>query len=438
MNTRWIILKILDAIEFEGIFVHDALDRETQGLDLSRQERGFIKKVVFGTIENRIYIDWVIDRFSKVKVRKMKPAIRHTMRLSVYQLLFMPNVPQSAVCNEAVKLVKKRKMHRLTGFVNGVLRSVIREMDTINLPDKDREGLKYLSVKYSYEEEVIKLLLEDMSFEEAESFLEVSNSEAPLTGRLNPAKGSQSALEEALKKENVTISQGLWLTEAFHIQGVDRLADSQAFMRGLFQIQDESSMLVGYIGVASNPAVVLDMCSAPGGKATHIAGLLPESKVHAYDVSVKKTDLIKENVSRLGLENVIVGEGDATQRNESLVNKADLVIADVPCSGLGILRKKPDIKWHTSEEKIQSLISLQRDIISNVKDYVKPGGVLIYSTCTVLSKENEDNVRWFLENNGDFELLPIEGPYAAEGMVKLKPMAEGPDGFFIARMRKKG
>lgn len=439
MNLRWLALKILDAIEFEGVFVHDAIDTHTKALELTKQERGFIKKLVFGTIERQLYLDYVINQFSSVTVAKMKPAIRHTLRLSVYQLLYMENIPPSAVCNEAVKLIKKRKMFRLTGFVNGVLRTVIREKDRITLPDEQENPVTYLSVVYAFTEELVAMLMADMGYEATKAFLEASNEEAPLTIRVQKSNGSKEALLEALAKESIDAKPGKWLEDALHIEGYDRVPEIKAFEQGLFQVQDESSMLVALSGVDVATKRVLDVCSAPGGKALHASDILgDEGQVKAYDLTPKKVALIEENLQRLGPKNLSVAVGDATKCNEALVGWADTVIADVPCSGLGIIRKKPDIKWHVSREKIQALTELQRQILSNVKAYVKPGGLLIYSTCTVTRQENDDNVRWFLSENEAFTLEAIEGPYAdKDGVVRLMPMKKGPDGFYIAKLRRK-
>lgn len=440
MNLRWIVLKILDTIEFEGIFVHDAIDRFTDDEDLSKQDRGFIKRLVFGAIEHRIYIDYVINQYSKVKVKKMKPAIRHILRLSVYQLLFMENIPESAVCNEAVKLVKKRKMFKLSGFVNGVLRTIIRSKDTIELPDKATDPVMYLSVKYSYEKDLITYLLQSKSYKNVEKFLKISNEEAPMTIRVNRGRCTKAELIERFTNEQVDFGEGKWLDEAMHITGFDRLTSLSSFTEGLFQVQDESSMLVSTVGLEDGMKTVIDVCSAPGGKALHAADCLgPDGKVFSFDVSEHKLTLIKENIKRLGYDQVKVNLGDATVFNDQLLEQGDMVIADVPCSGLGIIRKKPDIKWHMTPDKIRSLSQLQRQIVQNVKSYVKPGGVLLYSTCTISEDENEANVQWFLEENKDFELVHLEGPYVdkASGMIKLLPISNGPDGFFIAKMRRK-
>jgi len=439
MNLRWLVLKILDAIEFEGIFVHDAIERFTGEQDLTKQDRAFIKKVVFGTIEQQIRIDYAIDSFSKIKVNQMKPAIRLTLRLSVYQLLYMENVPDSAVCNEAVKLIKKRKMHRLTGFVNGVLRTIIREKDRIQWPEKD-DFLTYLSVEYSFKPEIIQLLLEDYDAEVVENFLSVSNEQAPLTIRVQKTNVTKEVLMDALEKENVAVTQGRFIDEAMHIGQIDKINLLNSFSQGYFQVQDESSMMVADAGFEEGMTCIMDLCSAPGGKTMHLADKLEgKGQVFAFDISDKKLDMVRENYARLKLENIVDKINDATVLNHEFIGMGDLVVADLPCSGLGIIRKKPDIKWHITIERIESLKKLQQDMLEVAKNYVKPGGVLIYSTCTVTKAENQDNVAWFLEKNKEFELEPIRKSYSDSktGMVTMMPISNGPDGFFIAKFRKK-
>ncbi|MDF1616415.1 16S rRNA (cytosine(967)-C(5))-methyltransferase RsmB [Petrocella sp. FN5] len=439
MNLRWVVLKILDTIEFEGIFVHEAIERFTVEQDLSKQDRAFIKKVVFGTIEQQIRIDYVINQFSKIKVDQMKPAIRLTLRLSVYQLLYMENIPDSAVCNEAVKLIKKRKMHRLTGFVNGVLRALIRQKDTIIWPSKE-DFLTYLSVKYSFKPEIVQLLLNDYDDEVVENFLSVSNEQAPLTIRVQKTNTSKKALVEALTAEGLTVSEGKYLDEAMHLEHIDKISLIDAFQKGHFLVQDESSMMVADAGYEEGMTCIIDLCAAPGGKTIHFADKLEgKGQVVAFDISEKKLDRIRENYTRLGLKNINETINDASVLNQDYICMGDLVVADLPCSGLGIIRKKPDIKWHITIERIEALKKLQQDMLMVGKNYVKPGGVLIYSTCTVTKAENQDNVAWFLEENEDFVLEPIQKSYSDSetGMVTMMPISNGPDGFFIAKFRKK-
>ena len=439
MNLRWLVLKILDAIEFEGIFVHDAIERFTGEQDLNKQDRAFIKKVVFGTIEQQFRIDYVINQFSKIKVHQMKPAIRLTLRLSVYQLFYMENIPDSAVCDEAVKLIKKRKMHRLTGFVNGVLRAIIRQKDTILWPSKE-DFLTYLSVKYSFKPDIIRLLREDYDDDVVEKFLSVSNEQAPLTIRVQESNVTKEALVKTLEKEGITVSEGQYIDEALHIGQIDKINVLDSFNQGYFQVQDESSMMVADAGFEKGMAYIIDLCAAPGGKTMHLADQLKgKGQVFAFDISDKKLDRVRENYTRLGLKNITTNINDARVINPTYINTADLVVADLPCSGLGIIRKKPDIKWHITIDRIEALKKLQQEMLDVAKNYVKPGGVLMYSTCTVTKAENQDNVAWFLERNENFALEPIHKNYSEPktGMVTMMPISNGPDGFFIAKFRKK-
>ncbi|PKM56781.1 MAG: 16S rRNA (cytosine(967)-C(5))-methyltransferase [Firmicutes bacterium HGW-Firmicutes-3] len=439
MNLRWLVLKILDAIEFEDIFVHDAIERFTGEQDLSKQDRAFIKKVVFGTIEQQIRIDYVINQFSKIKVDQMKPAIRLTLRLSVYQLIYMESIPDSAICNEAVKLIKKRKMHRLTGFVNGVLRALIRQKDSIQWPSKD-DYLTYLSVKYSFKPDIIQFLLEDYEESIVENFLSVSNEQAPLTIRVQETNITKQGLMDALEKEGISVSEGRYINEAMHIGQIDKINLLSSFNQGYFQVQDESSMMVADVGFEEGMTCILDLCAAPGGKTMHLADKLKgKGQVFAFDISDKKLDRIRENYTRLGIENIKTSINDATVINQAFIGMGDLVVADLPCSGLGIIRKKPDIKWHVTVERIKTLKKLQQEMLDIAKNYVKPGGILIYSTCTVTKTENQDNIAWFLEHNKDFDLEPIRKNYSdpQTGMVTMMPISNGPDGFFIAKLRKK-
>jgi len=427
-------------MEQEDYFIQTALEQVTKDLELTKQERAFIKRLTYGTVEHRLYIDYAINQVSKIKVGKMKPAVRQVLRLSVYQLLYMDNIPESAVCNEGVKLIKKRKMYRLTGFVNGVLRQFIRIKDTLTLPEKSEDLTHYLSLKYSFEPVLIKYLLKDYDEETVERILQISNEEAPLTIRVNTSQISIEDLKDLFKDEGIMYQSGRWLEEALQIRGYDQIPKINGFSEGYFQVQDESSMLVGKVGVEAKVRRIIDVCAAPGGKAVHAAELVGAAgQVLAFDLSGHKVKLIQENIKRLKLTNIQAAVWDATKIQSSLRGKGDLIIADVPCSGLGIIRKKPDIKWQMTEEKIQILVKIQRKILLAVKEYVNEGGLLIYSTCTLTKAENEENIKWFLKENTDYTLEKIKAPYANEmtGMVQLLPSSEGPDGFFIAKLRKK-
>lgn len=438
INERELVLGILMEITEGGKYSHIVL-REVLGKYqyLAKHERAFITRVTEGTLERTIELDYIIDCFSKVKVRKMKPVIRNILRSSVYQLKYMDQVPASAVCNEAVKLAAKKGFVNLKGFVNGVLRNVARNLDQIVYPD--------MSVTYSMPEWIVKQWLSIYDRETVERMLQDFLRKKPITIRLNPERMSKEELLLRFEEKGVTVEGHPYLPYAFCISGYDYLADLPGFTEGAFYVQDISSMLVAEIAAPKENDRVIDVCAAPGGKALHMAQLLGGTgHVEARDLTEYKVELIRENIHRAGLANVEAVRQDATELSDSSVEAADIVIADLPCSGLGVLSKKTDLKYKMTEEMQSELVQLQRRILSQVKQYVRPGGVLVYSTCTIHDAENMGNVHWFLEENKEFELMPIQDRLCEElkkgvteeGCLQLLPGIHKSDGFFIAKFRK--
>lgn len=411
---------------------------------LEKKDRAFLTRVCQGTIEYQIQLDYIINQFSKVKINKCKPVIRAILRMSVYQFLYMDHVPDSAVCNEAVKLAKKRGFRNLTGFVNGVLRNIARNIDQIVYPDLKKEPVKALSVKYSMPEWLIQYWMRDYDLETVEKILESFLEVSPVTIRVQLSNGTKAELIDCLEQEQIRVYPGSFMPEALKISDFDHLNSISAFQEGKFQVQDESSMLVGRIADPKENMTVLDVCSAPGGKSLHIADLLHGTgKVIARDLTEYKTDLIIENKERLLNNNVEVQIADALELDESMIEKADIVIADLPCSGLGIIGKKHDIKYNITSEQIRELSKLQREILEVVVNYLKPEGILMYSTCTISKEENIDNVQWMKEHLKlepvSFEALMPEGlpiETARDGYIQLLPGIHPCDGFFIAKMKK--
>jgi 16S rRNA (cytosine967-C5)-methyltransferase len=444
INTRLIVLSILDQILKEDAFSHKILQevlKEHQ--DLSKQDRAFITRLVEGTLENLIYIDYVINQFSKTKTHKMKITILNILRMSVYQIKYMESVPDSAACNEAVKLAKKRSFNQLSGFVNGILRNIARNIESISLPDAKKEPIKYLSIAYSFPEWIIELWLKAYDFHTVTTLCEASNSVPQTSIRCNLLKTTPESLKQELEEQNIKVESGFYLPYAFRISNYDHLSAIQAFQEGKFQVQDESSMLIGELAQVHATDNVLDVCAAPGGKSTHLAEKLEnKGRIISRDLTDTKTEIIKENMLRLDLKNIQVETFDALTLDKDLIEKMDVVIADLPCSGLGIIRKKPDIKYRIDAAQIQSLIALQRQILSVINQYVKPNGVLIYSTCTINKGENEENVQWFLEEfpfqmDDVSKYLPkaLE-PFCKEGLLQLLPNQHKTDGFFMSRLRR--
>lgn len=433
VNLRAVVLDILEEIESNNEFSHIIINNallKYQYLDKSK--RSFINKLSLGIIESQIELDYIINKYSKTPVKKMKPVIRRIVRMGVYQIIYMDNVPDSAACNEAVKLAVKRGFAGLKGFVNGVLRNISRNKDNIEYPDYNKSPYEYLSVKYSMPMWIIELWSGQMSIDTVKSVLEGMKCEKKTYIRCNTSKASREQIKELLQRENVTVKEVENIPYAYEISDYDYIAGLKSFQDGMYQIQDISSMLAGEYTAPKAGDTIVDVCGAPGGKSINAALKMSEQgdcgRVIARDLSDYKVALIDENIKRLNITNIQTQVYDALDCDESLINKADIVIADLPCSGLGIIGRKPDIKYNASPEKLQSLVDLQRDILKVVSRYVKSGGVLMYSTCTINRAENEDNADWICKELG----FTKDGEYHQ----LLPANNSGIDGFFVARLIK--
>lgn len=432
VNTRELILGILMEVTKENSYSHLVIRSVLEKYQyLDKKERAFITRVSEGTIQHMIELDYIIDQFSKVKVKKMKPVIRNILRMSVYQLKYMDAVPASAACNEAVKLAGKRGFASLGGFVNGVLRNISRNLSEITYPDEDEEPVRALSVRYSMPEWIVAQWLADYGRERTVQMLSAFLTEAPLTVRTNldritPQELKERLLAEGVQVEPVDEEKYPGLSYAFAISGFDYLNGLSAFREGLFYVQDISSMMVAEYAAPKEGAVCIDVCAAPGGKSIHLAEKLKGTgHVEARDLTDYKVGLIQENIDRNGLKNISAKRWDATVFDAESVERADVLLADLPCSGLGVLRKKTDIKYRMSEAGQSELVALQRSILDTVASYVKQGGTLIYSTCTIHRAENEENVEWFVAKHPEYELVE---------MKQIFPEEKLGDGFFIAKL----
>ena len=458
-NTRLLALETLVEIEKKNIFVKDALHKLLiQKQFLSKQDRAFITRIVEGVTEYQVRLDYVINCFSKTKVNKCKPLIRCVLRMGVYQMLYMDSVPDEAACNECVKLTKKKGFQNLSGFVNGVLRSVERHKDEISYPTEDENEQTYLSITYSMPEWIVERMLKWYGKDKTKQILQASLETKDLTIRVNTAKISKEELVGKLTEKNIGVREGYYVSEALHLNGINYVRRIPGFKEGEFFIQDESSMLLYEIG---NPKEefdrwekhstdqketfhVLDLCAAPGGKCTHFAQMLGDrAEIEARDLTEKKAALIYENIDRLGIHNINTVVWDALVPDNRRKEWADIVIADLPCSGFGIISKKNDIKYHIRREQLIELANLQRTILTNAASYVKPGGLLLYSTCTINPDENVENARWFLSHfpfekeNIEEQVPEMLKKYVIDGnMIQLLPGDVKCDGFFIAKFRK--
>lgn len=450
-QPRELAFQILYRVAEKGEYSHIVLSETFQAAEsLDKRDRAFITRLCEGTLERIFTLDYILDRFSKTKAGQMKPAIRTILRMSLYQMLYMDRVPDSAVCNEAVKLAKKKGFSPLAGFVNGVLRTIARERAELEadsfFPDRHTEPIRFLGICYSLPEWLCSYLIETYGMECAKRIAAGCFRNPVTTVRANETKISAECLKERLVCKGITAEPGAYIPGSLRISGHGSLEQMDDFAQGLFQVQDESSMLVAYTTGLKQGDFVVDVCAAPGGKALHAAQLLEllgGGSVLARDVSKGKIALIEENNMRCGMKNLTAEQWDALQPDPRLFGKADVVIADLPCSGIGILAKKPDIRCHMTKEAQQELSGLQRNILSVVHRYVKPGGVLMYSTCTINKEENEANAAYLCRQFGfEIESLrdvlpePLKNEVSADGTLQLLPGVHACDGFFIAKCRK--
>ena len=444
INPREIAAEALMQILAEGAYNHTALRKLLrQNGAMPAQDRAFVTEIVNGTLRNYYYIDYVINQFSHTRTEKIKPWLLAVLRTAVYQMLFL-DVPDNAACNEAVKLAGVRGYRSLSGFVNGVLRAIARGKQDICLPQKGTA--EYLSVVFSHPLWLVKMWIAYYGYEQTEALCAADNVAPDVTIRVNVLRTDVVALTQSLQTEGVTVKSGIWEENALHLSKTADLQRLEAYRNGWFHVQDESSQVAVAVLDPQPGECILDICAAPGGKSFTMAERMKnEGALVSRDLYVQKTMRIAEGAERLGISIIQAQPWDATLEDRACIGRFDKVLADVPCSGLGLLRKKPDIRLKKDGSEIDSLWKIQRNILIQAAQYVKDGGVLVYSTCTLSRKENEKNVMWFLQNHKEFQLenlrtyLPQSLSTQGEaGYITLFPHIHHTDGFFIARLRKKG
>ena len=445
VNLREIVLGILLETTEEEAYSHVVIRNVLEKYQyLDKRDRAFISRTAEGTLEHMIQLDYIIEQFSNVPVYNMKPVIRNLLRMSVYQLKYMDSVPDSAAVNEAVRLAQKKGFYNLKGFVNGVLRNTARRLSQVRYPDPAREPLHYLSVKYSFPIWMLNKWVMQFGYEVTERICRDSHMEKGTTVRCDFEKASKEEIMLELEKQNIQVRQHPYLDYALVISHYNYIVAVSAFKKGWIYVQDISSMLVAEAAAPNWGDYCIDVCAAPGGKSLHISEkLMGSGYVEARDISERKVKRMQENIERSSAINIRAMVKDATVYDPESYQRADIVLADVPCSGLGVIGKKQDIKYKMSEKRQQDIIKVQRKILDTVQNYVRPGGVLIYSTCTIGADENQYNIKWFLENY-PFKLENLD-PYLCRelrgrttkgGYIQLLPGVHESDGFFIARLRR--
>ena len=437
MNAREIAYKVLLDIEKNNNYSNMAINKYFKDVKLSNQDRGLATEIIYGVIENKYYIDYMIDKLSKVKTNKMEIYVNTLLRMGVYQIMFLNSISDYAAVNETVNLAKK-KNSKVSGFINGILRNVIRQKEEIGKV-KTKDDIEYLAIKYSYDKWMIKNWIAHFGKEFTEELVEANNERPNIYLRTNTLKITRGELIEKLAEQNIKAEKVNVVEEAIKVEHLKDIENNKLYKEGLFTVQDISSMLVGKVMNPKENSLILDVCSAPGGKTTHMATLMNNTgQVVSRDIYDHKLKLIKASANRLGLTNIDAQEFDGMKLDRESIAKFDYVLADVPCSGLGIIRRKPEIKYKEKEE-FRELPPIQKKILENAAKYVKVGGTLIYSTCTIQDNENINVVNEFLQKHKNFELAPIKEVNVdldnqEKGYMKIYPNVHDMDGFFISKL----
>lgn len=440
-NCRKIAFDITNDIFIKNAYSNIALNNNLKNSTLEQKDRALVTEIVYGTIKYKYTIDIVLEKFLRGGIKKTDKEIVNLLRNGVYQMMYLDKVPSFAVVNESVEIAKKYINSKAGSVVNGVLRNILRtDLNEIN-SDNSKDG--ELAFKYSFPKWLVKIICGQYGNVKGEEILNGLNERPSVTVRVNALKISYDDALEKLRENGYDVQKGIIAKDAIIIEKGSSIENNLMFNEGYITVQDESAMLTAPLMDLKEGNLAIDMCSAPGGKSTHMAEIMKnKGEIISCDVYDNKLKIINENAKRLGAEIIKTEIRNGEVLYDELINYADAVLADVPCSGLGIIRKKPEIKWNKTKKDLQDLIKIQRNILQNASKYVKKGGNLVYSTCTINKGENEENIRWFLEKNSEFEIEPIELGSVdniikhKEGFVTILPN-KYMDGFFICKLRRK-
>ena len=427
-NPREKALQIINDVLYKGAFLEESLEILKKS-NIDERDYNFIKEITTGVIRNRTYLDYVIKINSRVKIKRIHKIILSILEMAIYQMYFLDKVPDYSIVDESVNLAKIYGNRGSISFTNGILRSISKK----DAPQvKIEDSIDNLSTFYSHPKFYTEYFYNNYGEEFTKKLLKDNNEMPPFTIRVNTLKTSKSDLMSNLKELGFEIEETVY-DNALNILNPKGIIDTKYFDDGHFYVQDLGSILVASFLNPRQNSKVLDLCAAPGGKTTHLAELMNNTgEIMACDKSQGKIKLIQENAKRLGAKNIETRVNDARVLNKDFIDKFDYVLVDAPCSGTGLYRKKPDIKWNKDLEDIKSLAEIQLEILDKAKDYVKDGGELLYSTCSLSKIENEDVVNKFLENNKNYKIKKLRD----REVLKLFPSIDGSDGFSITLMEK--
>ncbi|MEQ2400308.1 16S rRNA (cytosine(967)-C(5))-methyltransferase RsmB [Peptoniphilus hominis (ex Hitch et al. 2025)] len=427
-NPREKALQIINDVLYKGAFLEESLEILKKS-NIDERDYNFIKEITTGVIRNRTYLDYVIKINSRVKIKRIHKIILSILEMAIYQMYFLDKVPDYSIVDESVNLAKIYGNRGSISFTNGILRSISKK----DAPQvKIEDSIDNFSTFYSHPKFYTEYFYNNYGEEFTKKLLKANNEMPPFTIRVNTLKTSKSDLMSNLKELSFEIEETVY-DNALNILNPKGIIDTKYFDEGHFYVQDLGSILVASFLNPRENSSLLDLCAAPGGKSTHLAEIMKNTgEIIACDKSQGKIKLIQENAKRLGVKNIETRVNDARVLNKDFIDKFDYVLVDAPCSGTGLYRKKPDIKWNKDLEDIKSLAEVQLEILDKAKDYVKDGGELLYSTCSLSKIENEDVINKFLENNKNFKIKKLRD----REVLKLFPSTDGSDGFSITLMEK--
>ena len=438
-GARGAAIRILSRFERSDSYLDKLLEHELRTGGLSHQDKALLTELVNGVTRWLSKLDWVLTGFYHGEFDKCMTPVKNAMRIALYQVMFLNKIPHAAAINESVEIIKRIKDEKSAGIVNAVLRNITRNLDNIRYPNQDEDMVWFLSVMYSHPKWMVKRWMDRWGIEFTEELLKANVSRPSITLRVNGLHTDVNSVETWLEEQSIPFTKSMQHGNSLLVSSLRDITSSEMFASGHIAIQDASASMAAYLSQAKPGMRVIDLCSAPGGKAFYVAELMKnEGSIIALDKYEAKLRFLHDGAERLGITIVEAKTGDArTFQSE----QSDIVLADVPCTGFGTLSKKPDIKWKREADDITKLIPLQRDILKNAASLVKPGGTIIYSTCTIESEENQDNIAWFLQEFPEFTLDPAENYLPVEvcenGFMKTLPGKHQTDGAFAARLIRK-
>jgi len=438
-NPRQLAVLTLNKLEETEDFLRDVLASHLRQNDLSSLDQGLYTELVYGTVRMRRNLDYILSSYSSRPLGKITLSILNVLRSAIYQILYLDRVPPSAAVNEAVKLARLFGHEGVVKFANGLLRQIVRERDSISYPSEAADLVEHIGVKYSFPSWMIQEWLGWWGKEETFALCQALNESPKMHIRVNTLKTSPKELKDYLEQRGVEVEPGRFAPDCLEVSPAHLVVNDPGVTQGLYYIQDEGSALVAHALQVQPGQVVYDLCSAPGGKTTHMAQIMEnQGRILAFDVNPERLKLVEANAQRMGVTIIETQVGDAS--GDLKLPCAPRVLVDAPCSGLGTMGHRPDIRWRKQRNETMELAELQKRILSSASRYVEPGGLLLYSTCTLSKYENEDVAKWFLQNHSSFAgyVLPNWFPSSNEPswMRTILPHRHGLDGFFLAIFRK--